>query len=176
MPQITAPIRQSADRLIETLLAILRDLAPAASFACFNLVEPASGHAIVPVPSSSVGGACKATAMACSLRSILDWQILMPSLRHGRCRIVRVGRPRPAPTRRRLWWAGVTATLLCPVSGTAGELTGVVMIVWHGNADAPVGEALADLMEAGEHVGRQIGAVLDLCDQLPGHAPCSVNA
>lgn len=176
MPQITAPIRQSADRLIETLLARLLDLASAASFACFNLAEPACGHAIVPVPPSSVGGACKATAMACSIGSLLEWRTLMPSLRDGQCRIVRAGRPRPAPTRRRLWWAGATGILLCPVSGPADELTGVVMIVWHGDAEAPVGEPLADLMQAGKHAGRRIGAVLDLCGQLQAGAPCSAIA
>jgi hypothetical protein len=182
MSQITAASQQSADRLIEALLAALRDLAPGASLACLNRVDAARADSIVPVPRSSVGGPCRATAMACRMESLLDWPTLLPSLREGECQIVRVPLRRPAAMRRCLWWAGVGAILLCPAAGRSGSLIGVVMIVWPRDADAPDADApdadtpdadaLAGLMQAGKRAGHQIAAVLELYNHLPAPAPC----
>jgi hypothetical protein len=176
MSQSASSPDQSADRLIEALLAALRAAAPGSSFACLNLVDPACGHAIRPVPRNRVGSPCKATVMACQIQSLLDWPTELASLRQDICRLVLVGVRRPTPMRRRLWWGGVSGVLLCPATATSGELIGVLMIVWHGEGGAPEGAALASLMQAGKRAGRQIAAVLDLCEHLAARTPCPAGA
>jgi hypothetical protein len=167
MPSTIPPPNLFADRLIDTLLTGLLDRAPASSLVCLNLLD--HEDRMVPGPRNSVGRPGRPAGTACPIRSLLDWDVLLPELRGARCALMHAGDHRPAPMRNRPWWSDVSSVLACPAmspssGGTrCGDLIGAVVIVWNGGDDPPAGGRLIDLMAAGTRVGNQVAAVLALC-------------
>lgn len=153
-----------ADLLIGSLLSSLLDRTPDSALVCLNVVGPPDGQAMVRAPRNAVGRLRRSAAMQGQMRSLLDWDRLLPALREGNCPLVRVGAA-DVPTRSRVWPYGGSSVLACPATVPMGDLRGAVLIAWNGAAAPPDGAELTSLMDAGAAVGTQIAAVLDLCEQ-----------
>jgi hypothetical protein len=74
----------------------------------------------------------------------------------------RVGELRAVSIRARFEALGATTVLACPAADVQGKMVGAIFILWDSTDPVPEGAELRRLTAAGQHLGGQIAAVLDL--------------
>ena len=174
MPSTVSNQMLAADSLIEGLLSALLSAVPGASLACLNIIDPVDCRRVVRRPrfavANRVGRIRRPGDMLRHMRSLLDWDALLPLLHEGHCQLVRVVSRREVPPRKRPGPPDAFSVLICPAAGPLGDLAGLVVLAWDG--DPPAGGKPADLMHAGTRTGKQIAAIMELCPRM---AACEPN-
>jgi hypothetical protein len=168
-------VETAANRLIRHLLVSLLHQASCAALVCLNVFDTDDKQWELDRPYYRVTNSSRfgrrQDSLARQMPSVLNWEALLPSLRAGRCPVLRVADLRAGPVPDRLSRTAASRTLVCPAADPLGDLVGAVFIAFEGRNGAPRGAELRHLSNAAARVGGQIAAVLDLAGRVRARVP-----
>lgn len=151
------------DQLLETMLARATGASRVRLNVIHNGVSGLTGTGLLRYDATNGVAAPGRFAGATETNQPLsDWSDFLPPLLAGQCSFHRIGELHGVSIRARLQSLGATSVLVCPAADVQGRTVGAIFVIWDGNDTAPEGDDLHRLMAAGQHLGGQIAAVLDL--------------
>ena len=157
----------AANKLIDQLLETMLVRAGGASRVRLNVIHNGvtglTGTGLLRYDvTNTVAAPGRLAGAAVTNQPLSDWSDFLPALLAGQCLIHRVADLHAISLRARFEALGATGVLVCPAADVQGKIVGAIFILWDGADAVPEGEALGRLMAAGQHLGGQIAAVLDL--------------
>jgi hypothetical protein len=157
----------AANKLIDQLLGSMLARATGASRVRLNVIHNGvtglTGTGLLRYDvTNSVAVAGRLSGSAVSNQPLSDWSDFLPALLAGQCSLHRIGDLHTVAIRARFETFGAASVLVCPAADVQGKTVGAIFIFWDGNDPVPDGDDLRRLMAAGQHLGAQIAAVLDL--------------
>jgi hypothetical protein len=157
----------AANKLIDQLLESMLTRAGGASRVRLNVIHNGvtglTGTGLLRYDvTNSVASAGRLAGSAVSNQPLSDWSDFLPVLLSGQCSFHHIAGLHSVSLRARFDTFGATSVLVCPAADVQGKTVGAIFIFWDGNDPIPDGEDMRRLMAAGQHLGAQIAAVLDL--------------
>ena len=157
----------AAHRLIDQLLETMLARANGASRVRLNVIHNGiSGLTGVDLlrydVTNGVAAPGRSVGESVVNQPLSDWADFLPQLLSGTCSMHHVCELKAAAIRARFSKFGATSLLVCPASDVQGKTVGAIFVFWDGADQVPDGDALRKLMGAGQHLGAQVAAVLDL--------------
>jgi hypothetical protein len=169
MTTLQSELRQfaAANRLITPLLETMMARAPRAArvrlSVIHNGVTGVTGTGLLRYDdTNSVAAPGRVAGGSVTNQPLSDWSDFLPSLLAGQCSFHRAIDLHGLALRARYEAFGVTSMLVCPAADVQGKTVGAMFVLWDGTDAVPDGDELKDLMVAGQHMGAQVAAVLDL--------------
>jgi hypothetical protein len=166
---LQAELRQfaAANKLIDQLLQSMLERASGASRVQLNVIHNGvtglTGTGLLRYDvTNSVASAGRLAGPGVTNQPLSDWSDFLPALLAGQCSLQRVGDLRAVALRARWETFGASGTMVCPAADVQGKIVGAIFIFWDGASPMPSGADAHALMAAGQHLGAQIAAVLDL--------------
>jgi hypothetical protein len=162
----------AANKLISQILESIMLRAPGASRASLSVIHNGvtgmTGVGLLRYDdTNSVAAPGRLAASVVTNQPLSDWTDFLPSLLSGECTFRRTADLRGLTFRARLESYGVTSVLVCPAADVQGKTVGAIFVTWDAHDQLPDAEQLQSLLEAGQHEGAQIAAVLDLRGASP---------
>ncbi|HBK06678.1 MAG TPA: hypothetical protein DDZ81_12545 [Acetobacteraceae bacterium] len=166
----------AANKLIDQLLEAMLGRATGASRVGLNVIHNGvtglTGTGLLRYDvTNSVAAAGRLAGTAVTNQPLSDWSDFLPALLAGQCSMHSVMDLHAVSIRARFEALGATSVLACPAADVQGKTVGGIFILWDGTDPVPEGDDLRRLMFAGQHLGAQIAAVLDLQGPPPWPAP-----
>jgi hypothetical protein len=157
----------AANKLIDQLLEAMLVRATGASRVRLNVIHNGvtglTGTGLLRYDvTNSVAAAGRLAGAGVINQPLSDWTDFLPALLGGQCSMHRVNDLHAVSLRARFEVLGAASVLVCPAADVQGKTVGAIFIVWDNADRVPEGEDLRRLMAAGQHLGGQIAAVLDL--------------
>lgn len=170
----------AANKLIDQLLESMLVRAAGASRVHLNVIHNGvtglTGTGLLRYDvTNSVAGPGRLAGTAVTNQPLSDWSDFLPALLAGQCSSHRITDLHAMSIRARFEALGATGVLVCPAADVQGKTVGAIFILWDGTDAVPEGDDLRRLMAAGQHLGGQIAAVLDLQGPPPWPAPTPVG-
>ena len=157
----------AANKLIDQLLESMLARATGASRVRLNVIHNGvtglTGTGLLRYDvTNGVAVPGRLAGSAVTNQPLSEWSDFLPSLLAGQCAFHRVADLHAVSIRARFETFGANSMLVCPAADVQGKIVGAIFIFWDGNDPAPEGDDLRRLMAAGQHLGAQVAAVLDL--------------
>ncbi len=169
----------AANKLIDQLLETMLVRAAGASRVRLNVIHNGvtglTGTGLLRYDvTNSVAAPGRLAGVAVTNQQLSDWSDFLPALLAGQCFMHHVADLHAVSIRARFETLGATGVMVCPAADVQGKIVGAIFILWDGTDPVPEGDDLRKLMAAGQHLGGQIAAVLDL--QGPPPWPAALPA
>jgi hypothetical protein len=151
------------DQLLETMLARATGASRVRLNVIHNGVTGLTGTGLLRYDvTNSVAAPGRLAGAPATNQPLSDWSDFLPSLLASQCSFHRINEIHALSNRARFEALGATAIMVCPAADVQGKTVGAIFIFWDGNDPIPDGDDMRRLMSAGQHLGAQIAAVLDL--------------
>ena len=158
-----AAANKLTDQLLESMLIRAKGASRVRLNVIHNGVTGPTGTGLLRYDvTNSVATNGRLAGSAVSNQPLSDWSDFLPALLAGQCSFYRISDLQNVSLRARFDVFGANSVLVCPAADVRGKMVGSIFIFWDGNDPVPDGEDLRRLMAAGQHLGAQIAAVLDL--------------
>jgi hypothetical protein len=156
----------AANKLINQILESIMLRAPGAPRASLSVIHNGvtgmTGVGLLRYDdANSVAAAGRLAATVVSNQPLSDWSDFLPDLLAGDCTFRRTANCEACRCAR-LESYGVTSLLVCPAADVQGRTVGAIFFIWDAHDQSPDASQIQALLEAGQHQGSQIAAVLDL--------------
>jgi hypothetical protein len=151
------------DQLLESMLTVASNASRVRLNVIHNGVTGLTGTGLLRYDiTNSVAAAGRLAGNTVTNQPLSDWSDFLPVLLTRQCSFHRISDLHTVSLRARFEGFGATSVLVCPAADVQGKIVGAIFIFWDGNDPVPDGEDMRRLMSAGQHLGAQIAAVLDL--------------
>jgi hypothetical protein len=162
----------AANKLINQILESIMLRAPGASRASLSVIHNGvtgmTGVGLLRYDDTNgVAAPGRLAATVVTNQPLSDWSDFLPDLLAGDCTFRRTSELRGLSLRARLESYGVTSLLVCPAADVQGKTVGAIFVMWDAHDQLPDASQIQTLLEAGQHLGSQIAAVLDLRGPSP---------
>ena len=169
----------AANKLIDQLLESMLVRSAGASRVRLNVIHNGvtglTGTGLLRYDvTNSVAAPGRLAGVAVTNQPLSDWSDFLPALLAGQCVTHRAADLHAVSIRARFEVLGATSVMVCPAADVQGKIVGAIFILWDGTDPVPEGDDLRKLMAAGQHLGGQIAAVLDL--QGPPPWPSAISS